>query len=635
MVTQIFLILFPIAVAVALLLTKSDERRSLIVKVSAVVIAVGAVILACQYLGSSGTYFAINGEFVGKIMMVIEVVLAVIIFELGMKHKKYLACILAAAQTILMIWFELKIGEEIHVQYNLYIDKLNILMALIVGIIGSVITVYALGYMKDFHHHDKEIEDRRPFFFFIMFIFLAAMFGLVFANNLIWMYFFWEITSLSSFFMIGYTKTKEAVNNAFRALIMNLLGGLAFAMAIVYIGIQLKTVELSLFIRAGLVLRGEAIIIPLALLIFAGFTKSAQMPFTSWLTGAMVAPTPTSALLHSSTMVKAGVFLIIKLSPVLGLNLAGIMTTTVGSITFLFAAFAAISQSNGKKVLAYSTVSNLGLIVTCAGIGTYEATWVSIMLIIFHAVAKSLMFLCVGTAEHHVGSRDIEDFDGLFTRMPQLAVCMSIGICGMFLAPFGMLISKWAAMKAFVDSGHPVLTLSLIFGSAATFFFWTKWLGKITAIVAHCGNIEQDVHKEEWLVIKGLAALTVGACLLFPFISSGLVIPYLKTQFLHAAREIISEDNMYIMVSMVVIIILLPILAFGKSNKKLVHVYMAGENIGDDLSFRGAMGKPVKVSLRNWYMEKYFGEKKMLFAGSVFNSVVFVLVFAILLGGVL
>ena len=113
----------------------------------------------------------------------------------------------------------------------------------------------------------------------------------------------------------------------------------------------------------------------------------------------MVAPTPTSALLHSSTMVKAGVFMIIKLAPVLGMsNFAGIMTMMVGGITFLLATFAAVSQSNAKRVLAYSTIANLGLIVTCGGIGTAEAVWAGIMLIIFHAVTKSLLFLCVGTA---------------------------------------------------------------------------------------------------------------------------------------------------------------------------------------------------------------------------------------------
>ena len=160
-------------------------------------------------------------------------------------------------------------------------------------------------------------------------------------------------------------KTQEAINNSFRALIMNLLGGIGFALAIVVLGNFYGTLELNQMLALG---AGISMVLPACLLAFAGITKAAQMPFNSWLLGAMVAPTPTSALLHSSTMVKAGVFLIVKLSPILGWNLAGIMVMMVGGITFLMTSFAAISQSNAKRVLAYSTVANLGLIVACAGI---------------------------------------------------------------------------------------------------------------------------------------------------------------------------------------------------------------------------------------------------------------------------
>ena len=151
-------------------------------------------------------------------MMVIEALLAIYIIITGIRHKKYLASVFAIIQTPLLIWFELTKGHHIEVVSNMYIDRLSVIMVLIIGIIGTLICVYALGYMKDFQHHHAGEKDRRPWFFFVMFLFLAAMFGLVTSNNLIWMYFFWEITSLSSFFLIGYTKTKEATNNAFRAL---------------------------------------------------------------------------------------------------------------------------------------------------------------------------------------------------------------------------------------------------------------------------------------------------------------------------------------------------------------------------------------------------------------------------------
>ena len=384
--TILFLIFFPMIIALILLVAKSDAARGAIVKIAALLIAACSIVVAVQFFKSGGEYYAVHYEAINYIMMGIEVLLALYIVIVGIKHKKYLASLFAILQTPLMIVFEVTKGHGVEVKYNMYVDRLSMIMILIIGIVGSLITVYALGYMKDFQHHHADQKDRRPWFFFVMFLFLGAMVGLVTSNNIIWMYFFWEITSLSSFWLIGFTKTGEAINNSFRALIMNLLGGLGFAVGIVILGSVFGTLEFSTMLAMGSVY-GDIVAIPAVFFAFAGITKAAQMPFNSWLLGAMVAPTPTSALLHSSTMVKAGVFMIIKLAPVLGMsNFAGIMTMMVGGITFLLATFAAVSQSNAKRVLAYSTIANLGLIVTCGGIGTAEAVWAGIMLIIFHAV---------------------------------------------------------------------------------------------------------------------------------------------------------------------------------------------------------------------------------------------------------
>ena len=630
--TILFLIGFPIIIAVILLVSKEDKVRDVVVKFAALVIAAAAIFVAVQYFRSGGDTFELHYEAINYVMMAIEALLALYIIIIGIKHKKYLASLFAVIQTPLIMWFELTKGHSIEVQNNMYVDRLSMIMILIIGIIGSLITVYALGYMKDFQHHHAGEKDRRPWFFFVMFIFLGAMVGLVTSNNMIWMYFFWEITSLSSFWLIGFTKTKEATNNAFRALIMNLLGGLGFAVGIVILGQVFGTIELSTMLMIGSVY-GGVVAIPAAFFAFAGITKAAQMPFNSWLLGAMVAPTPTSALLHSSTMVKAGVFMIIKLAPVLGMgNFAGIMTMMVGGITFLMASFAAISQSNAKRVLAYSTIANLGLIVTCGGIGTAESVWAGVMLIIFHAVTKSLLFLCVGTAEHNIGSRDIEDMDGLFVRMPRLAAFMMIGIAGMFLAPFGMLISKWAAMTAFVNSGNFILVGIICFGSAVTAFYWIKWMGKLSAIVANEKNIQQNVHKEEWFVQGTLVGLTVAVCLVFPLISIYILVPYLETVFGGISAAIMSSDNMIIMCIMVAALVVLTGFFFGKSKKKIVPIYLSGVNEGDNRTYYGSMGKDVKFTLRNWHMEKYFGEKKMNLVGGILTTAMLVIGIGMMVG---
>jgi len=301
------------------------------------------------------------------------------------------------------------------------------------------------------------------------------------------------------------------------------------------------------------------------------------------------------------------------------------------------ASLAAISQTNGKKVLAYSTAANLGLIVACGGVGTYGALWAGIMLMIFHAVTKSLMFLCVGTVEHNIGSKDIEDMDGLFDKMPVIAGIMMVGIAAMFLAPFGMLISKWAAMAAFIDSRNILLVMLICFGSSATIFYWTKWLGKLAASVAGVKNVQEKVNKGEWLVLGTLCAMIVVICLFFPVISTSFVIPHIDDVFYFGNFDAISTENKRIMWAMLAFLILLPMFLFGKTKKKIVPIYLAGVNKGDDRTFYGPMEREVQVTLRNRYMEKYFGEFRMNLIGVIAASIIIASIFSViiaLIGGI-
>lgn len=625
------MVVFPLLTAVLLLFLHNDRGRQVVVKFSAAVTIFLSLSVTFVYFGHSGL-MPYQGGTLGPLIIAVDIVTAAaILYYTVLKFKRYWIGLLEIVQVSLILWFEYTAGKEIFIFSDFSVDNLTVIMLLIAGIIGSLIAVFALGYMEKFHEEFSHIPDRRPFFFFVLFLFLASMFGLVISNNLLLMYACWEVTSFCSFLLIGYTGTREAIHNSFQALWMNLLGGLAFALAIVWLGHKFDTVELSMLLNLGR--SSQPVELAVALLVFCGFTKAAVMPFSGWLLGAMVAPTPVSALLHSSTMVKAGVFLIIKLCPLLGSSHAGVMTSFVGGVTFLFASCAAISQSDGKKVLAYSTISNLGLIVCCAGIGSYEAAWTAIMIVIFHAVAKSLMFLSVGTAEQQLGTRNIEGFDGMFCSMPRLSLCMSIGICGMFLAPFGMLISKWAAMKAFVDAGYPLLLLALVFGSSTTLFYWTKWLGKIMAYIPVRETREKGIQPVQWLTLKALGGMTIIVCIAFPLISLYAVIPYLELTY-RITEDVIARSNLIIMSLMVVLLLILP-LRYGKGRrKKQVVANLAGENTGDNLSWRGAAGKTVPVSLSNWYLEEWFGEEKMRLCGFVLCLFGLLMEFAIICGGV-
>ncbi|MEM2123860.1 MAG: proton-conducting transporter membrane subunit [Methanolinea sp.] len=611
-----FLVVFPAVVAALLLLVPSDTWRRPIVWAGAAL--TGAASLSLLFLSPATGPFSIPAgyEMLTEGMFAAEMAIAVFLAYLGMKYRRYLAIFLILFQAGLLVYFERARAATGHeVAPDLFVDQLSLVMALIVGIIGSLICIYSLGYMATYHEKHPRVPDRRRSFFFLLFLFLSAMFGLVFSDYLPWVFFFWEVTTLCSFLLIGYSGTDESVKNAFLALNMNILGGIAFAGALIY----LATVDPGggLLHLHSLIRSGHAVaLVPAVLIAFAGITKSALLPFSGWLVGAMVAPTPVSALLHSSTMVKAGVYIIVRFAPVLTGTMEGLIIGLVGGVTFLLASAIAISQRNAKKVLAYSTVANLGLIVACAGVGTYRLVWAAILLIIFHAIAKSLLFLCVGTVEHRIGSRDIEDMTGLIVRMPRISVMMFIGIAGMFLAPFGMLISKWAAIEAFIDAQFGLAFVAILaFGGSLTVLFWSKWMGKIISVCPVAERVENRISTEKWVVLTVLTALTVLVCLAFPLISAHLIEPFVLAVYGQTTR--LSQDNITIMVMMLVLLMIMPFsLLLYRDEKRIVPAYMGGRPATPDLTFQGSMGVQRHVGLCNYYFEDVFGEKKLFMAGS-------------------
>jgi ech hydrogenase subunit A len=610
------LILFPLVAALFLLVVRRDLGRSLIVQFAAVAIGIVSLVLLILGFDKGTLIYSVASEPVSLVMFIIEIILAVFILYLGIKFRKSLTVLLILLQAGMLVWFEMSLAGNLHVENNLFVDQFSIIMALIIGIIGTLICVYAVGYMETYHNHHKEVRDRRSIFFGILFIFLAAMFGLVFSNNLLWVFFFWEITTICSFLLIGYAETEEATNNSFLALSMNLLGGVAFMAAIIYLvladpsGILL---DLNYLLTTG----KAAVLVPAVLICFAGITKAALMPFSSWLVGAMVAPTPVSALLHSSTMVKAGVYIIVRFAPVLSGTTEGLMIALVGGMTFAVASFMAISQNNAKKVLAYSTIANLGLIVACAGVGTYNLMWVAILLIIFHAIAKSLLFLCVGTVENRIGSRNIEDMGGLIVRMPKIAIMMFIGMAGMFLAPFGMVISKWAAIEAFITAPFGLIFIAILaFGGSATVFFWSKWMGKIISVMRDQKVIEGTVKKEKWVVLYILTGLVVVVCLIFPIISSVLIEPFVLNIYGRTAG--LSQANLTIMIMMLCLLMIMPfsMLFYRKGVQPPALAYMGGRPMNDSMHFAGSLGISREVVLSNYYLEGMFGEERLFMIGA-------------------
>lgn len=652
-----FLVGFPFVSALLHGIVKDNKTRKVITYTSAGLIIFAALMFTVTYHIKGGGYITFNEEFligglpfveiVDYLMVAGEVLLVVLITVLSIKYKKYYAAVLSIAQTALEFWYEFSGIKPKNQISNFYCDQLTIIMILIIAIVGTFITIYACGYMDDYHHHHgNEVKDRRGFFFAIMYVFIGAMFGLVLSNNLIWLYFFWEVTSVCSFLLIGYTRSAEAITNCFKALWMNLLGGLGMAIGIVMLGVNHSVTSLQ-----GILEQDKSLIVlPIICLSFGALTKSAQLPFSRWLLGAMVAPTPSSALLHSATMVKAGVYLLIRMAPAMSGEFSGYMVGLVGGLTFLAMSMLAITAYDGKKVLAYSTLSNLGLITACAGIGTEETVWAAIFLVIFHAVSKSLLFQTVGSIEHQTGSRDIETMHGLVRRYPYLTWTLVVGIAGMFLAPFGMLVSKWAALKAFVDTGlasgntleiivSTLLVLCICFGSATTLFYWSKWLATVLSSNPSDKRHKNTISINQWASLFTHGGLMILIVFVFPLISKYVVKPYTAKVFRNE-YAVISYENIILTILMVIFIFVIPIANYFLIAKNRpfpkADRYFNGVGTPDQVGFVDSFGKEKKEFLTNWYMEDIFGESHM-YKPSVYTSIFLIVAFtiaAIVTGGV-
>ncbi len=638
-----FLILFPLLPALLMWFVRGEKARAIIVYVAGTVIILASITVGVLYLTGYDQMYIEHSGVVKYTLFAVDLILSIIVATQAIRYKRKLPLALAVVQIVLTFVIEIGPPDVAYVEFAMYVDTLSAIMVLIIGIIGSLIVMYAVGYMQDFNDIEKakaqaaglEYKDRRYYFFTVMFVFLSGMFLIVFSNNLNWFFTGWEVTTVCSFMLIGYTKTDEAIHNSFIQIIYNMLGGISFAIAIIIIAATANTLDLQLIVKMG---QQGLLLFPIGLMCFSSLTKMAQMPFQSWLLGAMVAPTPTSALLHSSTMVKAGCFMLIKLSPCLGMNFPGMMVAIVGGVTFTLAAAMAISEHNGKRVLAYSTISNLGLIAACAGLGTPEGAWAAVFLMIFHAVTKAMLFMCVGTAEHHIGSRDIEDMDNLFERMPSLARAMGVGIMCMFVAPFGMLVSKWASIVSILEVGYIPILFLILFGSSITTFFWAKWLGKIMAVGAKEPSVEEGMHGCERLAIVACLVLTLAVAILIPVISGNVVVPYFTEMYEDTFNMNVGNDDLVITSILVIVLVVTYLIFFGREKVRKVPVYMAG--VGRDMekrTFSGSMGESVEATQRNWYITEWFSAKVLNLPGNLIAICVIgvTLLATFLMGGVL
>ena len=339
--------------------------------------------------------------------------------------------LLALVPAALFCYFALQIGSitgvqsvgayyhwvpSLGVNLSFYLDGLSLLFTLLITGVGSLVLIYSSGYLAGHRHLGR--------LYAFLFLFMASMLGLVLADNLLALFVFWELTSFSSYLLIGFDHERAAARKgALQALLVTGTGGLALLAGALLLGMAGGSFEISTLLGRGELIRSHDLYLPILLLILAGaFTKSAQFPFHFWLPSAMEAPTPVSAYLHSATMVKAGVYLLARLSPVLGGTEAWhYLLGCAGGATMLTGAVMALLQKDLKRILAYSTVSGLGTLVLLLGLHTSSAVKAAMVFLLVHALYKGALFLIAGGVDHETGTRDVDRLAGLFRAMPIIA----------------------------------------------------------------------------------------------------------------------------------------------------------------------------------------------------------------------
>lgn len=416
-------------------------------------------------------------------------------------------------------------------------DQLSWLMSLLVLGIGALVLAYCARYFKT---NDAGLGG----FGAQLLAFAGVMFGLVTADNLILLFVFWELTTILSYLLIGYARTRIAARRAaLQALIVTTFGGLAMLIGLIMLGESAGTYSISTILARAPELMASVgsaktiLDIGIALILVGAVTKSALLPFHFWLPGAMAAPTPVSAYLHAAAMVKAGIYLIARLAPGFsGTQYWQTMILVLGLGTMLLGGWRALRQHDLKLILAYGTVSQLGFITLVVGLGSREAAMAGMAMVLGHGLFKASLFLVVGIIDHQSGTRDIRELSGVFKSAPRLGMVALISTASMAgLPPLAGFVAKEGIFQALIASAQygpaggavgAVVLVGVVLGSVLTFAYSARFLwGGFATKEKGMATVFKPVG---WLFIAApalLALLTV-AYGIFPAVVEGWIKPY-------------------------------------------------------------------------------------------------------------
>ena len=416
---------------------------------------------------------------------------------------------------------------QLGINLSFRLDALGLLFGLLISGIGTLIYIYAYYYLSPKNSLAKLYQ--------LLMLFMAAMLGISLSNNLIILLVFWELTSISSFLLVGYWSQYDAAQRGARmALTITGMGGLAMLGGFVLLGQITGTYQIDQLVLMKDSIQQHQLFIPTLLLILLGaFTKSAQFPFHFWLPNAMAAPTPVSAYLHSATMVKAGIFLLVRLAPLfIGAALYHNIVTFVGLFTLCMAAGFAIFKEDLKGLLAYSTISHLGLIVCLLGIGSPLAVAAAIFHIINHATFKAALFMIAGIIDHETGTRDLRKLSGIWQLLPFTGTLTMITAASMAGVPLtnGFLSKEMFFTELLANLSGPVMVISAIVATLSGIFAVSYSIRLVHGVFFDGGVGQQVPNKEAHEPALGMrlpAIILASLCILvgiFPALLAGTMV---------------------------------------------------------------------------------------------------------------
>ncbi len=449
------------------------------------------------------------------VFLVLDFILLGYFVYQGVKYKDKLIGLFAIVQIALFIVF-LQFSSTI-LANDIVVDRISRVMLLVINIIGGVIILYSLKYIQS----EEFKACKKNLFISILFFFIGVMNLIVTTNNIEIFFLAFEFTTLCSYILIRFRNDELSIQNARRALWMNQIGGIAILLSLLSGIYYYDTIYFDTLIQNinGLFL------LPISLLVLAAFVKGASIPFDKWLLGAMVAPTPVSAILHSATMVKIAPYLILKIAPAFSPTIS-LAVMIFGTFVFMTASLLALGKDFFKEILGLSTIALLALMMSIAALGTPEAINICLILIVFHAISKALLFLQAGVLEKVYHLKYLQDIDYLVSRSKLIVFFIVIGFASLTLPPFGAFIGKFASIEliASLISTNIFYILPLVFILIGSVFLTLLYFKVLTKLIAQDNKVYEKIsidltYKVTSFILVGLLCFGIYVSYLYNFMT--------------------------------------------------------------------------------------------------------------------